>query len=258
MKLGTILLPALLASSGLFAADPFLGKWVWNEQKSPKPIIRYAIKDLGNNRYSLTGSTGETTNIKADGVLIKSPFGGTVSFKKVDDHDWQMIRNNPEKMVRIYSMSPDDKTLTLTSTTTYADGKQDKNVVTYARSGAGHSIVGEWQSVSVKDELSGGTRDLEIEQYGKDGLSFISPSERDRLDIYFDGKLYAAKGAGAPENVKTSGKRVSANLIEMETQLNGKPSERVEYRLSDDGKTLTVTDRAVNSTAVFKDVFDRR
>ena len=101
MKLHAFLLPVLLASANLAAqSDPFVGTWVYNASKSPKPTIKYAIKDLGGDRYALTGSTGETTEIKADGISIKSPSGATVSFKKLDDHTWQMNRVDTVSMVR--------------------------------------------------------------------------------------------------------------------------------------------------------------
>src|ERR1700683_5165374 len=95
LRLYGILLAGILTGTSLFAAtDPFVGTWLYNAEKSPKPTIKYAIKDLGGERYSLTGSTGVTVEIKADGASIKTPAGATVSFKKLDDHDWKMVRDD--------------------------------------------------------------------------------------------------------------------------------------------------------------------
>jgi hypothetical protein len=151
----------------MFAAnDPFVGTWVYNAQRSPKPTIKYAIKDLGGERYALTGSTGETTEIKADGVSIKSPSGATVSFKKLDDHNWEMVRNDTQKTVRTYTVSADDKTLTLHDVFPGDKGNQSETITKYARLAPGNSIFGEWQSVSMEEKSSGEEVKLIIAPFG--------------------------------------------------------------------------------------------
>jgi hypothetical protein len=67
-------LAALFTGTNLLAAtDPFVGTWIYNNQKSPKPTKRYAIKDLGGERYSLTGSTGVTVESKPMAFQSKRP-----------------------------------------------------------------------------------------------------------------------------------------------------------------------------------------
>jgi hypothetical protein len=150
MKLYSLLFAALFATSGLAAAsDPFVGTWVYSAEKSPKPTITYGIRDLGGDSYALTGSSGETTQIKADGVSIKSPSGATVSFRKLDDHTWQMNRIDSRTMKRTYTVSSDDKTLTLIDVFTAADSGQEMTTTIYARTTPGKSIFGEWRSVSM-------------------------------------------------------------------------------------------------------------
>jgi hypothetical protein len=259
LKLYGLVLAGLFVSASLAAqGDPFVGTWVYNQQKSPKPTIKYAIKDLGGDRYALTGSTGETTEIKADGVSIKSPSGATVSFKKLDDHTWQMDRVDDRTMVRTYTVSPDDKTLRLVDVFTAADGSKDKTTTTYARLSPGKSIFGEWQSVSMEETSSGKTEELIIETYGKDGLSFSFLPTKQRTRMNFDGKAYPEEGPSETAKHSTSGKRVNAHLLELENQSNGKPDEREEFKVSDDGKTLTIVSKPVNSSAVFTSVWDRR
>jgi hypothetical protein len=259
VKRYVLLLAAVLTTTGVAAqSDPFVGTWVYNAEKSPKPTIRYAIKDLGSDRYALTGSSGETTEIKADGVSIKSPSGDTVSFKKLDDHTWRMDRVDTRTMVRTYTVSPDDKALTLVDIFTAPDGSRDKTVTTYARLAPGHSIFGEWQSVSMVVKTSGKPESFIIERYGKDGLSFISPSTKQRTQMNFDGKVYFDEGPGNAKRRSTSGKRINAHLLELDGQINGKPEDKDEFKLSDDGNTLTLVSKPVNSSAVFTSVWDRK
>ena len=238
------------------AEDPFVGKWVSNPQKSPLPTITYKIRDLGGGRLALTGSTGETTELKADGVALDSPSGGKVSLKKVGERDWLLTRTSPP-MSRTYTISPDDKTLTLTDTYTNKDGTTEKTEFAYARTSPGKGFIGEWRSVRSKRLTSEKGRETIIEPYGKDGLSFVSPSDNTRLDLNFDGKPYALKGEGVRKGLTTRGTRVNAHLLRTENWANGKIVERDEFRLSDGGKTLTIEARPANSPAVFTDVLDK-
>jgi hypothetical protein len=259
MKLYSLLLAALLAISGLAAAnDPFVGTWIYNAEKSPKPTITYGIKDLGGDRYALTGSSGETTEIKADGVSIKSPSGATVSFKKLDDHTWQMNRIDSRTMKRTYTVLSDDKTLTLVDVFTATNGGQEKTITVYARTAPGKSIFGEWKSVSMEEKVSGPADKLIIEPYGKDGLSFTSTSNKHRTDMNFDGKQYFDTAPDGTKGDSSSGKRISDRVIEMESQTKGRPDSTDEYKVSDDGKTLTIVSKSIKTSAVFTSVWDRQ
>ena len=243
----------------MFAAtDPFIGTWVYNAQKSPKPTIKYAIKDLGGERYSLTGSTGVTVEIKADGVSIKTPTGATISFRKLDDHDWEMVRDDGQKMVRTYNISPDDKTLTLHDVFKDNPGENYETTAKYARLAPGHSIFGEWQSVSLEEKTLGDGLKLIIGLFETDGLSFAVPAHKHLSAMKFDGKMYTDSGADDTKGHSSSGKRVNDHVLEVDNQVDGKPEDSEELKVSDDGKTLTIVRRLVNSSAVFTMVWDKQ
>lgn len=259
LRFCVVLLAGVLSCATSFAAtDPFVGTWVYNAQKSPKPTIRYAIKDLGSGRYSLTGSTGVTVEIKADGLSIKTSTGATVSFKKLDAHDWQMVRDDGQKMVRTYNISPDDKTLTLHDVFTGNAEDNYETTTKYARLSPGSSIFGDWQSVSMEEKMIGEDLKLMIAPFNTDGLSFSVPAHKHLSEMNFDGKIYLDGGSGDAKGHSSSGKRVNDHLLQIEDQVNGKPEESEELKLSDDGKTLTITSRPVNSSAVFTMVWDRQ
>jgi hypothetical protein len=258
MRLFNLFFSALLATSGLAAAsDPFVGTWVYNADRSPKPTITYGIKDLGGDRYALTGSSGETTQIRADGVSIKSPSGDTVSFKKLDDHTWQMDRVDSRTMKRTYTVSSDDKTLQLVDVFTAPDGGQEKTTTVYARTSPGKSIFGEWKSVSMEDKVSGPPEKLVIEPYGRDGLSLISTSNRHRTDMQFDGKQYFEVAPDGTKSASSSGKRTSDHVIQMQGQVKSQPDSSNEFTVSNDGKTLTIVSKSIKTAAVFTSVWDK-
>jgi hypothetical protein len=259
LRLSALLLTGIFTSTTALAAmDPFVGTWVYNTQKSPKPTIRYTIKDLGDNRYALTGSTGVTVEIKADGKSIKTSTGATVSFKKLDDRQWKMIRDDGEKMVRTYSISPDDKQLTLVDL--FANNPIDNYELTtkYVRLSAGKSIFGEWQSVSMEEVSFGEPLKMIITPFEINGLSFSIPAHKHLSEIKFDGKMYADRGAGDPAGGSSSGRRISDHLLEIDSRLKGEPEETAELKVSDDGKTLTIVRKMAKSTATFTMVWDKR
>lgn len=259
MRLYALLLAGIFTcTSGFAATDPFIGTWVYNIQKSPKPTIKYAIKDLGGNRYALTGSTGTTVEIKADGVSIKTPTGSTVSFKKLGDHDWEMIRDDGQKMVRTYNISADDKTLTLHDVFKGNPGENYETTTKYARLSPGKSIFGEWQSVSMEEKADDEGLMLIIGLFENDGLSFTLPAHKHLSAMKFDGKMYADIGAGDAKGHSSSGKRVNDHLLEIDDQTNGKPEDSQELKVSGDGRTLTIVSRPANSSAVFTMVWDRQ
>ncbi len=259
MKNYGLLIAGILASCSMFAAsDPFVGTWVYNAKKSPHPTIKYTIKDLGDNRYSLTGSTGVTVKIKADGVPIESPSGTTVSFKKLDEHDWKMIRNDEQKMVRTYNIPTDEKTLTLHDVFSGDAGNNDETTVKYARLAPGRGIYGEWQSVSLEEKTSGEALKLIITPFESHGLSFSMPAEKHLSEMKFDGKAYVDRGAGDTKGRSSSGKRINDHFLEIHRQVKGKPEDSGELKVSDDGKTLTIVSREANSSAVFTVVWDKQ
>jgi hypothetical protein len=255
---GLLLAGVLTCTSAFALNDPFVGTWVYNPQKSPKPTIKYTIKELGDGRYSLTGSTGTTVEIEANGVSIKTPTGATVSFKKLDEHDWEMMRDDGEKLLRTYKISPDDKTLTLHDLVSGPTGDNYELTTKYERLRPGKGISGEWQSVSMEEKTQGKVPQMIIAPFEESGLSFSVPSRKHLSRMKFDGKVYADSGAGDKKGSSSSGRRVSEYTLEIDSQVNGRLEDRGELRVSSDGKTLTVIDKPANSTAVFTEVWDKQ
>lgn len=261
MRLYCLLLSLLFAGTALARArDPFIGTWVYSADKSPKPTLTYVIKDLGSNRYALTGSTGETTEIKADSNTIKSPSGDPVSFKKLDAHTWHMDREDKDdatKMARTYTVSSDDTQLTLTDIFTGKEGIDSQSVTQYHRTSTGKSIYGQWKSFSMTTTVTRPS-ELLIQRFGKDGLSMTSLSDKNRIDMLFDGKPYTDQSPKGPLGTTTSGKRLTPRLLQLEGRTKGVLNETDEYKVSDDGKTLTIVSKQTKSAAIFTTVWDKK
>jgi hypothetical protein len=259
LKLYGLLLTCILTNTSLFAqSDPFVGTWIYNTQKSPKPTIKYVIKDLSGGRYALTGSTGTTVEIKGDGVSIKTASGATVSFEKLDDHDWKMVRDDGQKMVRTYNISADDKTLTLHDVFSGETGDNHETTTKYTRLTPGKSIFGEWQSVSMEEKATDEGLKLIIAPFGSDGLSFSVPAHKHLSEMKFDGKVYPNSGAFDTQGESSIGKRISDHVLRIDGQVKGEPEDSEEFKVSDDGKTLTIISKVPKSSVVFTMVWDKQ
>lgn len=257
MRIGDALCVGILASMSIIAADPFVGTWVYNLKKSPQPTITFTIRDLGENGISLTGSTNRTIILKADGKPVNAPAGGTVSLRKISETTWEEIRTDPDRLVRTFSVSPDDKVMTLVDSYAFVDGTGRKDTTRYSRLSPGKGIFGEWRSISIQRQESGGPLKLVIQPYGRNGLSILFPGYS-RVDMNLDGKVYPVKGPGILRPTASGGERVNPRLLRLESHIEGKLDEREEFRISDDGKTLTGISRPATSSVVFTNVYDRQ
>lgn len=239
-------LPAglLVAVSALSATDPFVGTWLHNTNKSPKPTITFTIRDVGGDQVALTGSTGKSITLMSDGTPGTSSPGVTTTLRKLDNRHWEERRVSEEIMMRDLSVSDDDQTMTLVDTYKFADGNGRRDITKYSRLSAGHGLFGEWQSFSMTSDVLGAEGKIVVQPFGKAGLSFIG-SDSDRLDINFDGRKHASTGPHIPKSDLTAGKRAGLRLLRMEEYVDGELDERDEYRISDDGKTLTIIARPV-------------
>jgi hypothetical protein len=257
MRIGGVFCVGILVGTGIAAADPFVGTWVYNLTKSPKPTITFTIRDLGENRISLTGSTNRTIILKAGGKPVRAPGAGTVSLKKISETTWEEIRADPDRLVRTFSVSPDDKVMTLVDIYAFVDGTERKDITRYSRLSQGKGLFGEWRSIFVQRQQSGGSLKLIIQPYSQNGLSISFPGYS-RVDMNLDGKMYPIKGPGILRPTASEGERASPRFLRLETQIDGKLDDREEYRVSDGGKTLTIISRPATSSAVFRNVYDRQ
>ena len=55
-----------------------------------------------------------------------------------------------------------------------------------------------------------------------------------------------------------SRRRVSKNMLELDSQVNGRLEDRAELKVSNGGRTLTVINRPSNSTAVFTEIWEEQ
>ena len=100
--------------------------------------------------------------------------------------------------------------------------------------------------------------ELLIERFGKDGLSLTSSFDKHRTDMFFDGKPYVDQGPNGPLGTTTTGKRLNPLLLHFEGRTKGVLDDTDEYKVSDDGKTLTIVSKQSKSSAIFTSVWEKK
>lgn len=236
----TLIVSTCLVGTALYGAETsFVGKWKLNPEKSKYSGVQHKIEDLGGDKLQFTfGDDVET--IAADGKDHPSKWGGMWSITKTGPNSWKSVRTHDGKVssTSLWTLSDDGKTYTSTTDGTRVDGSTYKNTFTAKRVSGGPGLAGTWESTDLK---IGSPTVWEIAAYEGDGLSFIRPAGKARLDFKFDGKEYADKGPRVAEGTTVSAKRIDEGIIELTYKLNGKLVSTDRMKLSDDAKTLTTT-----------------
>jgi hypothetical protein len=237
------------------ATDPLTGAWKLNPSKS-KLTSQMKVEEAGPNKYTFifTGDNSET--IVADGTDQPGLFGTTFAVTVLSEHQWKVVRKTAGRMMisAIWELSADGNTLTDNFTGYRPDGTTNNLRYVYARDGGGSGFAGTWES---REEQVNSVYEIQIQPFGEDGLSFVSPAQKMTRSIKFDGKYYPGEGPNLPAGYATSGKRVSGQAVELTDKIGSKFYDTQEIEVSPDGKTLTITTRVPGQTKPNIEVFDR-
>jgi hypothetical protein len=222
----------------LTAADnPFVGQWKVNLDRSKVSGQTQTIRDLGGNKYEFhLGAT--TYTIVADGTDQPTPNGNTMSLKLDGENSWTVVRKKDGRPLSHaqWTITPDGKTWNLHTMGTNEDGPPFDTQTTATRVVGGPGLAGTWELQNLK--LS--SPDLmEISSCDENGITFVYPANKGKLDLKFDGKEYAQEGPRASKNLSFTGKRLDPRSFEVTAKREGKVISRDEYKISPDGRTLT-------------------
>lgn len=256
MRALTFIAVAGLLASTTVAQDPFVGKWKLNQSKSKFIGEQEKIEDLGGNKYKFTfGDTAET--LVADGTDQPLQYGsGTWAVKQDGQDTWKEVRKRDGKVTSesTWTLSDGGKKLTISTTGTRPDGSSFSEAMETRRIGTGTGLAGTWQSTKLNMSQPA---EWHIEPYEGDGLSFITPAEKDTLSMKFDGKDYREEGPNVAPDSMSSGRRLNARTLEITDKVKDRVMDKTEFKVSEDGKTLTLTVHFPGEKAPMSIVYDR-
>jgi len=257
IRLATALALVVVLGGSLPAAEnPFAGTWKLNPAKSKLTgdTMKFAKTESGGIRWS---GSGLSYTFKMDGKEYKGPFGEAVVWKQIDDATWQTTDtvkgtlNNTDTS----KLSADGKTLTVVSKGTKPSGETYEDTTVYERISGDKGLFGGWKDKQAKVSAPS---TIEFASSGKDGLLFKSVDYKWTCDAQFDGKDYPVTGPTIPENFKLTLKHTGPRAFEMVVKQNGKALYRDSYRVSQDGRTLTVAGSPLAVNEPYTDVYEKQ
>ena len=152
---------------------------------------------------------------------------------------WKLLSKRAGKVTGTehWSISDDQKTLTIAAEGVREDGSSFKTETKAKRTAGKTGFAGAWEFTQFDPaEFT----EWVIEPFGDDGLDFVTPSAKEHDRVKFDGKDYPNEGPRVPADTTTAGKRIEARTLEMTIKSKGKLTETDHLELSEDGKTMTV------------------
>ena len=255
--LRTLAVAVLLSLTTIIARgadDSFVGKWKFNPDKSQLNGIDYKFEDAGTGALKFVfGDDSET--IRLDGKDHPTKYGSTWALSSTGKNSWKFTQKRGGKITSedMWKISDDDQTFMVDSEAKRPDGTTSKDETTLKRTAGSSGLVGSWETSNVK---VGSPTTVSIAKW-EDGFSLSNPTYKETLHFKFDDKERSPNGPRVAPGTTVSAKKGDDKTVTLTYKLKGKVTETDEWKLSDDGKTLTDTITYPGVTKQELDVYDR-
>lgn len=230
---------ALLLSTSVYAASPFVGKWKIDQTKSHIAGATDSVTAAGPNTWTFTYGAFSWT-VKADEIPQSTPFGNT-AMKVVNPKVWEFTSKNKDNATEIetWVLANDGKSMIRKFKGRRENGEPFSSAATMKRIAGESGFEGTWESTVVQMTFT----EVDIEANGEDGVTLHLPEDGTGYALKFDGKDYPEEGPRVPPGMTVSAKMKGARKAEATTKLNGKVFDKEEWEVSPDGKTFSYTQR---------------
>jgi hypothetical protein len=246
---------SVMACAAWAANQPFVGAWKLNPSKS-QLTDQMKVDSAGGNKYAFDFGAG-TETVAADGTDQPGYGGTTLAVTLLGPDALKVVRKKDGRVLLTadWKLSKDGSALSDDFTTFAPDGSSSNLKYVYQRTTATSGFAGTWESASVKINFELVNK---IQPYDGDGLSIISPISDKPKNLSFDGKDYPNLSSNAPDGSTYSARRTSDHTLEVTDKVKGKTVDTVQYMLSSDLKTLTLTIHRTGMRTPNVFVFDRQ
>jgi len=232
-----LVLLAISTSAALAADSPFVGTWKLNVGKSKLAGNTFTYTATATGFQYSNGSTVKF-DFATDGKDYPAFPGRTVSWTKVGDNTWDSVYKDDHGTVlsKIHRvLSPDGKTMTVTSTDYHADGTTSEETVTRARVSGGPGLAGTWKEVKVSPAAD--TTIISVPSAGH--IKYEFPRDKQFVEGPVDGTPSRFQGQSVPEGATVAFKQKAPNELEWSYAVKGTVMQRGVDTVSTDGKSLT-------------------
>ena len=256
-KVTMLLAVCAVSLPALSAENPFVGTWKLNPGKSDLKGQIYTITSLGDNKFRITFGTAFDVTIKADGTDQTSLPGATMAITIRDPNTWEVVNksNGTKTGTGTWTLSADGKSFSVKFKGIRPDGSEFETTSAFKRVSGSGGFGGTWQSTDVT--LSNSSL-LQIDASTGGGLVVSWPSDKVTMTVTLDGKDFAVEGPTVLKGSTASAKQISAYLIRMTDELNGKVMDTTDWKISSDGKVLTLTEHDSGVKKATVAVYDRQ
>lgn len=237
------------------AQNPFVGTWKLNQAKSHLTGDTVTYSTVADGTMKETTAVGSYT-FKTDGHPYTTPFDSTVTWKQTGPSTWTTKDRQKDTLLStdIISVSADGKTMTIISTGTNPDGKDFHDTEVFTRTAGTSGLMGTWKSEKMKSSTSAV---MEFAANGANGIVWILPDIKAKLDLTFDGQDVAPVGPTVPEGLTISATKNSARSFSFVEKMKGKALVKGTLSVSPDGKTLTNVSSPVQEQHKRTAVYDK-
>ena len=237
------------------AQSAFVGTWKLNQAKSHLTGDTVTYSTTADGTMKETTAVGSYT-FKTDGRPYQTPFDSTVTWKQTGPSTWSTEDRRKDMLLDtdMIQVSEDGKTMNVISTGTNPDGTDFNDTEVYTRIAGTKGLMGTWKSEKVKSSTS---PRMEFAANGPNGIAWILPEIKAKLDLTFDGKDVAPVGPTVPAGLTVAATKVNARSFSFVEKLNGKPIVKGTLTVSHDGKTLTNTSSAMKEQNKRTAVYDK-
>jgi hypothetical protein len=244
LRIASGCLLAIVSCSALaYSQSAFVGTWKLNQAKSHLTGNTVTYSTAADGTMKETTAVGSYT-FKTDGKPYPTLFGSTVTWKQTGPSTWSTEARQKDIVLdtEIIQVSDDGKTMTVLSSGTNPDGKDFHDSETLTRTAGSSGLIGTWKSEKMKSSSS---PIIEFADGGANGIAWILPEIKAKLDLTFDGKDVAPVGPTVPDGLTISATKNSARSFNFVEKMNGKEMVKGTLSVSHDGKTLTDTSSAM-------------
>ena len=228
-----------LGSTGFaaFAQSPFAGDWKMNNDKSKMTgeVLEFVPAADGAIKITLED---RSYNFKTDGKEYAGVTGAKNIWKKVNDHTYQSTtsRNGILLTTTSWKISDDEKKLVAEDKGTMPSGKGFDDFTTYTRVAGSKGLMGSWKDMDVK--LKEDTV-MSLKAGSGDSIHWIMSDMKATVDLSMDGKECKPTGPTVPPGLTLAATKTGPRSFAMTEKINGRLLEKMDYKLSEDGKVLT-------------------
>ena len=247
----------VFATVAAAAADrPYVGKWKMNPAKSDFGETTVTYEQLPSGEMQSTAA-GQSYKFRIDGKQYPATFGVDVVWKALSATSWQMDSKLKGKLLTTdtLTVSADGKTLTDNTKGTKPNGETIDDTTVFDRVSGGPGLAGKWKTKNLR---SAAPSVLEFAASGADGLAIKIVDLDLACTGKLDGKDYPCTGPTLAPGWTAAFGNATANGIDVNLKMNGKPLFTLSYAVSADGRVLTERGTATAANEKTRVVYDRQ